>query len=730
MAIGANTLTLNGTIVGLNKNQRNIIADGSSNLNIGGSGAFGTLFFDQTTAGTSQGGNLTGTGSDLYPGTTNRLNNFTFNRTSQTITLGNEMQVNNTVTPTAGTLASNGNLVMLSTSTVTSSILALPATGAAITGDVVVQSFFLGGTVAANRGFRMISSPVVDIAPPSNFFSILKQRFIVTGQGAVSSGFDVNPNNAPNAPTITRYVETGAIGVTSFSTIPNIGTATIPGKGYYFFFRGNRSNLNSLAAGKINVPFSAPEDWTAAYIGTVNTGDVSIGVTNTAVDAMDGFNLLGNPYPGTLDFQAFRDDAANVGVISDYLCIMNRNRTGFVTQSGRVTNGTVETAPSNSGSVTSAGLGIIRYIQPGQGFFVRKTSAGAGSVTFRESHKANAANSPGATRLLSVREDIAKSEARKLIRMSIVGDGNRDDATVVLEAGNAPGFGGYDAPYLSNSSVACYTLTSDDKAACINFMPSVEEVDSLRIFVTSGNALTEATLNFGDLTGADYKEVQLVDKHLNSVTKIGAEANSYAFAMDKSKPTSFGRDRFVLRFVKPAIRLGSFSAKVDGNRVQLKWETLSEQNLAKNFEVERSVDGTNFELIGVRDAAGNSANPVKYSMTDGVPPTGTIYYRLRLNASDGTHRYGGVETVDFGIGNDATMTIYPNPADGELNVTWKTARRVDIVIYDMSGRVVKTFRDREGKYCRINVGGLEKGVYVLRLKGDNGEVGSNKFTKL
>jgi len=86
--------------------------------------------------------------------------------------------------------------------------------------------------------------------------------------------------------------------------------------------------------------------------------------------------------------------------------------------------------------------------------------------------------------------------------------------------------------------------------------------------------------------------------------------------------------------------------------------------------------------------------------------------------------------LDFGIGNGATTTIYPNPTVDELNVTWKTARRVDIVIYDMSGRAVRRINDREGKFCRINVGGLDRGTYVLRLNGDNGEVGSNKFTKI
>ena len=725
LALVSNTLTLNGTFSGGAFN--NLSADGSSNLTIGGTGALGTLFFDQLTAGRSKGADATGVLGNLSAGTTNRFNNFTINRTSSgTLTLGNEMQISNVLTPTAGTLTTGGNLVMVSTEFINSSILAIPLGVASISGDVVVQSFFKGSSVANNRGFRMISMPVIDVAAPSNLFKKMQERFIITGQGGPGpNGFDFNPNKAPNAPTITRYVETGAIGTSSFSTIPNISTLTTPGQGYYFFFRGNRSGLNSPGVGKINEPFFVPEDWTAAYIGNINTGNVPIAVTRSTVDAMDGINLVGNPYPGTIDFQAFRDDASNVGVIADYFSIMKRDRTGFITQSGRVTNGINEASVGSGGSQGST---IVRYIQPGQGFFVRATANG--TVTFRESHKANSTNSPNATRLLSVKGEAALAAPRKLIRMNIVDGSNRDDATVVLEPGNVATFGGNDAPYISNASVACYTLTSDDKPACINFMPSVEELDSLQIFVTSGNSKTSATLNFSDLTGAGYKDVELVDRHLGKIAKINDKANSYAFEMDKAKASSFGKDRFVLRFVRPAIQLGNFTARVVGNAVELKWETLSELSSASIFEVERSLDGTNFEVIGIRKLMGNTGGVNKYNMRDGVPPTGKVYYRLKFNTPENSHRFSNVEMVDFGLGNGETVAVYPNPTDGELNVTWKTAERVNISIYDLSGRLLKTFRNREGKYCKIDLGDLDKGAYILKLKGNNNEVGTSKFLKI
>ncbi|MES2689805.1 MAG: hypothetical protein V4658_05340 [Bacteroidota bacterium] len=69
LAIGSNTLSING---GLTNSANNLlIANGSSSIEIAGSGALGSsLFLDQS-----------------IPGTTNRLANLTYNRATQTITL-------------------------------------------------------------------------------------------------------------------------------------------------------------------------------------------------------------------------------------------------------------------------------------------------------------------------------------------------------------------------------------------------------------------------------------------------------------------------------------------------------------------------------------------------------------------------------------------------------------------------------------------------------------------
>lgn len=88
--IGANTLTLNGTV---SSPGGGISGGPNSNLTIGGTGAFGTLAF----AGT------------------NELQNFTVNRTSSgNVTLGGDLTILGAFTQTAGNVTLNGNALTIS----------------------------------------------------------------------------------------------------------------------------------------------------------------------------------------------------------------------------------------------------------------------------------------------------------------------------------------------------------------------------------------------------------------------------------------------------------------------------------------------------------------------------------------------------------------------------------------------------------------------------------------
>lgn len=754
LALGSNTLTLNGTFTGTAANSLSL--NGASNLNIGGTGALGTLFFDQTTPGKSFGTSNTDF-TALSLGTTNRLNNFTINRTSTgTVTLGNEVQITNLLTPTAGTLecgtpANGANLVMLSTDATTSSIGDL--TNAAITGNINVQSFFKGGTV--NRGYRMIASPT---ANTGTFFAQLRERFLITCAAGTTDGCDIAPTKHPTAQTLTSYNEPGlTAGAASFNPINHTSPMQI-GRGYYFFFRGNRSNPSALTSSKINEPFLAPEDCTATYIGAINKGDILVPVTRntTTLDATrDGLNLIGNPYPSVLNFSTFRNDGSNSGVIDDFMMIMKRDRTGFLTYSGGVLSDGTISAVQSAGGTTAA----FPFIQPGQGFFVRKTATGAPigtplNVTFKETHKAAAADSQKGLRTLSIINKILKLNdidnveknknttvypaIRQIIRYNIQSDETQDDATLVLEEGNNANYGGNDAPYMANNTIYTYSLTADDVPSSINFLPAITDVKEIKLFVEATKTEANLKLNFTELVGAGKNELWLKDNFKQTNTLITASNNSYTFGIDKKNKETSGKDRFSLFFVPKIvyeINLTNFTAVVNNIGVQLNWDTNNETNSSK-FELQRSADGVNFETINTqatKAVGGTSTQALAYSYTDKNPQSGIVYYRLKMSLKDESTSNSELKTVNFSLSETNTIVIYPSPVKTDLNITWKVTNKenYNVAIYNVSGKMVASYSNIKGLSFSTNVANLASGVYVLKLKGQlsNSLIAVSKFIK-
>jgi fibronectin-binding autotransporter adhesin len=134
LAIGANTLTLNGTI---STNDTNcIVSNGSSNITIGGSTGSPTFHLDQTTVGT-----------------TNRLGTLTINRSGQTITMGNDVQVATALTIT-GKLAIGSNRLTINgtiSTTGTNCLVGSTASNLTFSGTAVNDTFNMDQTNATTR---------------------------------------------------------------------------------------------------------------------------------------------------------------------------------------------------------------------------------------------------------------------------------------------------------------------------------------------------------------------------------------------------------------------------------------------------------------------------------------------------------------------------------------------------------------------------------------------------
>jgi hypothetical protein len=95
------------------------------------------------------------------------------------------------------------------------------------------------------------------------------------------------------------------------------------------------------------------------------------------------------------------------------------------------------------------------------------------------------------------------------------------------------------------------------------------------------------------------------------------------------------------------IELGSFTAFHNTQEVELYWTTISEEN-NDYFTVQRTLDGRNFEDIGLVMGAGTTQEMQDYAFIDHNPYDGTSYYRIRQTDYDGVYSYSEVLAVRNG----------------------------------------------------------------------------------
>jgi hypothetical protein len=101
------------------------------------------------------------------------------------------------------------------------------------------------------------------------------------------------------------------------------------------------------------------------FSGKLNTGTVNIPVINSVGTGGSNFNLLGNPYPSSIDWKSGawnRSDLAVSGGGYDYwICVDDAGNYGVYNSGSGSTNGT---------------LGVSQYIAPCQAFFVQAATSG------------------------------------------------------------------------------------------------------------------------------------------------------------------------------------------------------------------------------------------------------------------------------------------------------------------------------------------------------------------
>ncbi|SOD20236.1 T9SS type A sorting domain-containing protein [Pedobacter xixiisoli] len=164
------------------------------------------------------------------------------------------------------------------------------------------------------------------------------------------------------------------------------------------------------------------------------------------------------------------------------------------------------------------------------------------------------------------------------------------------------------------------------------------------------------------------------------------------------------------------VTFNGFTAKLNGNKVNLGWNVSSEVDIIR-YEVERLTKGTDFVKVATVSAGQLNG----YSAVDANPQLGSNYYRLLAINSDGTASYfTEVREVKVASLVEATAVVYPNPLVGNtINVTMApySAGTYQYKISDITGKLLQSGSfDHKGGGNTITISAaMPKGVYVLQI---------------
>ncbi|MDQ8003604.1 MAG: T9SS type A sorting domain-containing protein [Pedobacter sp.] len=702
----------------------NVLANktsGTQNISFGGDFAVngGTFALGSGTVNVTYNGNSQ---SLSNAGTAIEFGNVTFSGGTKTLTSGS-FAVATTGVLTMGsstTLNANGNLTVLSDVSNSGTIATIPS-GSSISGNVTVQRFVRGGAKDPFRTHRMFSSP---IHTGSNTYNLaqLTDDILITGKSV--NGFHEVGNSGTSA---WFYDATS----TGFKVFPSATTPVLAGRGVYVLYRGNTSN----AAAKVASPYVDPENVVMDFSGTLNQQNVTVPLEYSAT--VSGFNLLGNPYASSINWDNVISSGATSDLENHVIQIWDPQARQYTTYDGDT--------PANGGS---------SIISSGQGFFVR-SKAGGGSFTFRESHKSNSM-APVLLMTTPVRtEEVAltangkiaaannhqvastlKTELRTWLKKE--NTPYKVESVVVFKDGKSADFVvGEDAPYLRGREVYMASLTSDNKPMVINYMPAIVANTSVKLYIDTMNASGNYKLevNFNNVPSGYL--VKLTDNYLHT-SQFVSSGSEHSFNVDRTVAASFGDSRFSVSFEAPntlPVTYNSFTVAKVNEGVQVKWSTATETDNDR-FEVERAGDDKVFEKLQTVIAKGSGS---AYSYIDRNPIIGNNYYRLVQYDKDSKNTTTDPQVVNFtgGLTNATELvSIFPNPVVSKFTVKFNgvlKANKQTLKIVSATGQVLLTKDFSKAQLLSgqdIDIASFASGVYIVEVyEGGTQRVGQMKLIK-
>lgn len=169
------------------------------------------------------------------------------------------------------------------------------------------------------------------------------------------------------------------------------------------------------------------------------------------------------------------------------------------------------------------------------------------------------------------------------------------------------------------------------------------------------------------------------------------------------------------------VELVAFEAEERNENIHLSWSTASEIN-NEGFEIERSIDGRNFDFIDFVEGHGNTTIMKDYSYKDDNVKEGqTYYYRLRQVDFDGAFEYSKIVAANLQVNETIAGNFYPNPTAKKTRIDFvsQVNDQWNVEAFSLSGQLIwqSSYQLNKGiNTLNLDFSEFSTGLYLIKFE--------------
>jgi len=170
------------------------------------------------------------------------------------------------------------------------------------------------------------------------------------------------------------------------------------------------------------------------------------------------------------------------------------------------------------------------------------------------------------------------------------------------------------------------------------------------------------------------------------------------------------------------VTLKEFKTYREQKSINLSWSTTEEAN-SERFDIERSLDGNQWQIIGSMAAEGNSKEQMNYTYIDENPAYGSNYYRLKMIDKDQTYAYSWIRQAKF---EDFNVKVYPNPVTDLLRVdagNWENVTNIQLI--STEGNIV--YNSGKSPSPTIDIQDIKSGIHIVKILRADGSAWTSRI---